>query len=302
LVFLQCIYLHIAQSAISQQIKTLEEELEVKLLLRNKRSVKLTAAGHAFLREAKDILNRVEQSRVEARRASQGETGTLSVGCVSWTTAIFLPELIRAYRIRYPAVQIHLHELTPSQQLEALERGSIDVGFTGRLPPTRAGRFAQQAVYRDYIMVALPESHALAGLRKISLEKLADEDWVFLNRNPEPEIVCGFALLCTNAGFSPRIIDEPEWMQNVLMMVAAGVGVSLAPSCVRSLRQPGVTFIPIQPTPPRIELVALRLKDEPSPAVAAFLDMLRQQLPRMRSKYVDTYKTLSFVAGSARLG
>jgi DNA-binding MarR family transcriptional regulator len=60
--------LRIAQSSISQQIKTLEEELEIKLLLRTKRSVKLTAAGHAFLREAKDILNRIEQSRVEARR------------------------------------------------------------------------------------------------------------------------------------------------------------------------------------------------------------------------------------------
>ena len=71
--------LRVAQSAISQQIKTLEEELEVTLLSRTKRSVKLTAAGHAFLREAKDILNRVDQSRVEARRAAQGETGTLSI-------------------------------------------------------------------------------------------------------------------------------------------------------------------------------------------------------------------------------
>jgi DNA-binding transcriptional LysR family regulator len=126
--------LRVAQSAISQQIKTLEEELEVTLLSRTKRSVKLTAAGHAFLREAKDILNRVEQSKVEACRAAQGETGTLSIGCVSWTTSLFLPELIRAYRIRYPGVRIDLRELTPAQQLEDLEGGSIDVGFTGRLP------------------------------------------------------------------------------------------------------------------------------------------------------------------------
>jgi len=119
--------LRVAQSAISQQIKTLEEELEVTLLSRTKRSVKLTAAGHAFLREAKDILNRVEQSKVEACRAAQGETGTLSIGCVSWTTSLFLPELIRAYRIRYPGVRIDLRELTPAQQLEDLEGGSIDV-------------------------------------------------------------------------------------------------------------------------------------------------------------------------------
>jgi DNA-binding transcriptional LysR family regulator len=269
--------LHVAQSAISQQIKTLEEELEVKLFVRTKRSVKLTAAGHAFLPEANDILYRVEKSRVEARRAAQGETGTLSIGCVSWTTSLFLPELIRAYRERYPDVRIYLHELTPSQQLEALEVGSIDVGFTGRLPQTWARGFVQEQVYHDRCMVALPEHHALAGLRKISLEKLANEDWVLLNRNPVPEIVCGYAVLCTNAGFSPRVINEPVWMQTVLMMVAAGIGVSLAPSCIRGLHPPGVTFVPIHPDPPPLELVAARLEGEPPPAVAAFLNMLREQ-------------------------
>src|ERR1700730_12026331 len=125
--------LRIAQSAISHQIKTLEEELEVKLLLRTKRSVKLTAAGQAFLREANDILNRVEQSRLEVRRAAQGETGTLSIGFFKTGTLLFLPELIHAYRTHYPSVRIHLHEQTPSEQLEALKLGRIDVGFMRQL-------------------------------------------------------------------------------------------------------------------------------------------------------------------------
>jgi DNA-binding transcriptional LysR family regulator len=107
--------LRIAQPAISQQIKTLEEELEVKLLVRTKRSVRLTAAGQAFLREAKEILNRVEQSRVEARRAAQGETGSLSIGCFAGSSFLFLPELIHAYRTRHPAVRIHLHDETISE-------------------------------------------------------------------------------------------------------------------------------------------------------------------------------------------
>jgi hypothetical protein len=83
-------------------------------------------------------------------------------------------------------------------------------------------------------------------------------------------------------------------------MVAAGIGVSLVPSCIRSLDQSNVAFIPIQPNPPPIGLVAARPKGQPSPAVGAFLDMLRQNLPRIRSKYAGTYKTLALVAGSAR--
>lgn len=94
-------------------------------------------------------------------------------------------------------------------------------------------------------------------------------------------------LPCANAkaGFSPRVINEPASWHTVVTMVAAGIGVSLAPSCVRSFQQPGVTLIPIQRNPPPLGLVASYPKGEPSPAVAAFLDLLRQQLPQLRGKY-----------------
>src|SRR6202030_1887374 len=87
-----------------------------------------------------------------------------------------------------------------------------------------------------------------------------------------------FTLLSTNAGFSPRVINESAWMQTVLMTVAAGIGVSFAPSCIRSLQQPGVAFIPIEPNPPPLELVAARLNSEPPQAGAAFLDMVRNKI------------------------
>jgi DNA-binding transcriptional LysR family regulator len=290
--------LRIAQPAISQQIRKLEEELEVKLLVRTKRSVRLTSAGQAFLREAKDILNHVEQSRVEARRAAQGETGSLSIGCFAGSSFLFLPELIHAYRARYPAVRIHLHDETISEQLEALEFGRIDVAFTRPLPKTIAERFVQERVYRDCVMAVLPVHHALARLRKISLAKLAYEDWVLLRRSSAPESVDGFTLLCTNAGFSPRVTSEPARMRTVLMTVAAGIGVSLSASCFRSFQQPGVTFIPIQPDPPPLDLVAARPKGDPLPTVAAFLDMLRQRLPRIRNKYDYRRKTYPFLSQS----
>jgi DNA-binding transcriptional LysR family regulator len=277
--------LRIAQPAISQQIRTLEEELEVKLLLRTKRSVRLTAAGQVFLREAKEILKRVEQSRTHARRAAQGATGTLSIGCFGWTASLFLPELIHAYRTRYPAVRITLDEQLPREQLEALEAGRIDVGFTRSLPKAKASRFLQERVYRDRVVAALPARHALAGSREISLEQLADEDWVFLSRRTSPEVVDEFTLLCANAGFSPRIINEAARIQTVFTMIAAGIGVSVTPSYIRRFNPPGVTFVPIHPEPPPIDLVVARPLGEPPPTVAAFLDILRQQLPRIRRQY-----------------
>ncbi len=283
--------LRIAQSSISQQIKTLEEELEVKLLLRTKRSVKLTAAGHAFLREANDILNRVEQSRVEAQRAAQGETGALSIGFFKTGSSLFLPELIHAYRTHYPSVRIDLHEQIPSEQLDSLQVGRIDLGFMRPPPKAQAARFVQERVYRDRAVALLPDRHALACSRKISLEKMANENWVLLSRSTAPELVDGFMLLCANAGFSPRVINEPATIQAALTMVAAGIGVSLAPSSVRSVYQPGVTFIPIQPEPPPLDLVGVRPAGEPPPTVAAFIDVLRQLRPRIRSKYARYHST-----------
>jgi DNA-binding transcriptional LysR family regulator len=198
--------LHIAQSSISQQIKTLEEELEVELLPRTKRSVKLTAAGHAFLREAKDILNRVDQSRVEARRAAQGETGTLSIGYIGPASSLFLAELIHAYHTQYPAVRIQLYEQSYNEQLDALGLGHIDMGFRSPLPRTHAGRFVQEQVFSDRIVAVLPDRHALAGLRKINLEKLADEDWVLLRHDSAPEFVDDFTLPCAKAAFHRELL------------------------------------------------------------------------------------------------
>jgi DNA-binding transcriptional LysR family regulator len=277
--------LNIAQPAISQQIRTLEEELEVKLLTRTKRSVRLTAAGQVFLGEAKDILNRVEESRAHARRAAQGATGRLSIGCIGWTASLFLPGLIHTYRTRYPAVCIQLHEQLPGEQLEALESGQIDVGFTRPLPKTKASRFVQERVYRDRLVAVLPQRHALAGSQEVSLEELANEDWVLLNRSTSPEMVDGFTLLCANAGFAPRVINEAARIQTVFALVAAGMGVSLTPSYIRRFNPPGVTFVPLQPDPPPIDLVAARPKGEPPPTVAAFIDMLREQIPRIRRQY-----------------
>jgi DNA-binding transcriptional LysR family regulator len=281
--------LHVAQSAISQQIKTLEDELGVKLLIRTKRSVTLAAAGEAFLTEAMGILDSVERSKLTARRAAKGEIGTISIGAFVAAASHFLPELIRDYRIRFPGVRVQLHELTPRQQLTAFAEGAIDLGFTRPLPANQAGRFVEERIYRDYPVAVLPENHPMAGISKIHLGSLARDEWVLFRRSEAPELMDGIVQLCVRAGFSPRPVMEPATMQIVLMMVAAGVGVSIVPRCVRCFGQPGVRFIPIRPSPP-IDLVVARPKGETPPAVAAFLERVRSHLPAIRKVYESPQK------------
>src|SRR5947199_8083467 len=122
--------LHVAQPAISQTILDLEEELSVKLLLRTKRAVQLTAAGTAFLREAQEILRRANEARHLAQRAARGEVGTLGIGFFDRASAPILPSLIHAYRHAFPHMEVRLYELHPDQQPRSLAEGAAHLGFT----------------------------------------------------------------------------------------------------------------------------------------------------------------------------
>jgi len=276
--------LHVAQPAISQQIKALEEELGVSLLHRTKRSVTLTAAGNAFLSEARKILAHAELSKQVARRAARGETGSLAIGCVSASVSAFLPKLIQSYRKKFPLVRLHLFELTPEQQLQAFAREKIDVGFTRPLAASDEKNFSQERIYRDRLMLAVPETHSLAKAKQVRLEKCAGEDFVMFKRSEAPELVDGMTQLCAKAGFTPQVVSEPPMIHTVLMAVAAGIGVALVPGCVRSIPHPGVTILPVLPAPPVIDLVLTRPKGEPSPTVSAWLELVRARLPAIRQQ------------------
>lgn len=276
--------LRVAQPAVSQQIKILEEELGVTLLLRTKRSVKLTAAGQAFLREAREILAHAEHAKQVARRAARGEIGALAIGCFSSAVAGFLPELIMAYRRKFPAVRVQMIELTPDQQLQAFAREKIDVGFTRPLPAAQARGFVQERVYRDRLWLALPAGHVLAKAPAARLERFAGEEFLMFKRSEAPELVDQMVQLCARAGFTPKIVGEPPMMQTVLMGVAAGTGIALVPGCVRSFGQRGVVYRPVSPASPAIDLVVARRAGEVSPTVAAWMELLREQLPAIRSR------------------
>jgi DNA-binding transcriptional LysR family regulator len=276
--------LHVAQPAISQQIKALEDELGVSLLHRTKRSVKLTAAGHAFLSEAKEILAHAELSKQVARRAARGETGTLAIGHICVSVCGFLPELIQSYRKRFPAVRVHLFEMMPDQQLQAFARKKIDVGFTRPLAAADEMNFIQERIFRDRLMLAVPEAHSLAKAKQVRLEKCAGEEFVMFKRSEAPEMVDQLTQFCVKAGFTPQVVSEPLTIQTVLMAVASSIGVALVPGCVRRSRQPGVAFLDVRPVSPVIDLVLARPKVEPSPTVSAWLELVRERLPAIRQQ------------------
>ena len=274
---------HVAQPALSQAVVELEEELGLKLFLREKRRARLTPEGEIFYRDAVRILQQVDLAIESARRAARGEIGVLRIGFLGSATASFLPCLIRLYRQRYPGVKLVLDELTPVQQDDAFARGELDLGFTRPLSKEQATLLASRTIYKEPLLVAMPERIAPRRL-SLKLKTLEQVPLVLFHRRGAPGLFDSITTLCRDAGFIPRVEHEPNLMQTVLSLVASEAGATIVPACVRNLRADGVAFRRITPDHVRIELIAAWPKNSPSVVLQSFLDLLQSEAANIRAR------------------
>ena len=267
--------LHISQSGISGQISDLENELGVRLLLRNRHQVSLTPAGELFLRETQDILRHSEEAVAITVRASKGEVGRLAIGLCGPATAPFLPRLIRLFRRRRPEVELSLKDIEPARQPHALVRGEIDIGFTRSLPSAFRRSLLSELLFREPILAVLPREHALGRELSLSLNQLAGERFVLYAREHAPELFDLILVLCRKARFSPRLADTPNQWQSVLTMVEAGEGVALVPASVRHLRLTGVSVHSLRDRGAEADVILAWRRTGPAIVRDGFLDLLR---------------------------
>jgi DNA-binding transcriptional LysR family regulator len=283
--------IHVAQPAISQTILDLEEELGVRLLLRDRRTVQLTAPGETFRREALEILRRHQEAVRLTKRASLGEVGQLRIGFFGSATAAFLPALVQEYHRRFPDVELTLLELTATEQLEAFDRGQLDVGFSRPLPPERRRELHEELVYTDCLHLLLVPAHPLARNLvdggTITMKRLSGEKFVLLHRQGAPGIYDEVLALCRRAGnFSPHVVNEPDRISTVLLLVESGIGISIVAGSVRHLVRAGCTllFCRLQPLSAPIELrLNWRRAAPSSPTLEAFRELMQSQLEAIRA-------------------
>jgi DNA-binding transcriptional LysR family regulator len=266
--------LHVSQPPLSMQIKALEEELGTRLLSRTQRKVELTAAGAVFLKEAREILQRVDQAAAAARRAARGEAGELAVGFVSIADYNVLPAALSAMRERSPGIALTLHEATTDVQLRELAGERLDVGFV--LPPVNDPRLTLLPLLREPLVAALPQQHPLAaGRGKLPLARLRDAPFILFPRHMAPGLYDDIVSFCRQAGFSPRVDQEAIQMQTIVSLVSAGLGVALIPASLRNLGRAGVVYRALREPSPLTQIaLAWRTGDE-RPTLARFLEAVR---------------------------
>lgn len=239
--------LQMAQSPLSQRIRTLEAELGVRLFERTNRRVRLTRAGERILAEARATLRAADATRRAAQRIHEGDTGLVRLGFVASAAFLRLPELLRALRTAVPAAEVELLRLNSADQLDALAEDRIDAGLA-RMPP--ADHLGQEvgsvALEPEPFVAVVPSGHPLARRRRIALADLADAPWILSGTASRSELVRGIHRMCARAGFDPRVAHEAPDLPSVMGPVAGGLGVSLVPLGIAQLTVPGATAIPLR--------------------------------------------------------
>ncbi|MEP7052476.1 MAG: LysR family transcriptional regulator [Pseudomonadota bacterium] len=263
--------LHIQQPPLSRQIQLLEAELGFPLFERSRRRVELTPAGSALLTRVRQVFDVLDAAIHDARSAAEGESGRLVVGYPSSLAYSGLTELLRAFRTRFPAVELALRELSPGEQIDALKAGGLDVGFVRSTLDDPA--LGAELVRSEALMVVLPTDHPLAAQRTIHLSALKREPFVLFPRARGPAFFDQLMGLCQAAGFTPRVVQEAPQL-DIISMVAAGFGVSIMPSSMRNFRRPGLCFRAIVGAP-QVQLLIVWRHQNLSPALHNFLDLVR---------------------------
>lgn len=269
--------LHIAQPPLSHQIKQLEQELGVRLFERSNRGVWLTEAGGLLLEEARRIFVQLDQTVRAVQRVGHGQVGRLTLGFVPSSSNEALPPILRAFRERFPGVELFLREMRPDRVVQRLHERQIDVGFL--YLPLEDPSLEIECITREPLVVALPEAHPLASVDRVELRALAEEPFVLPARYQKmPGLYGQVTGACRQAGFTPNAVQKDVWlMQTIVGLVASGIGVALVPSSLQNIPRRGVAYKPVHGLSPTVELGVIWRRDDPGMVLKTFLKMVRER-------------------------
>ena len=269
--------LGIQQPPLSLQIQALERELKVRLLDRGSRKVALTPVGALFLVEARATLAQAERAIAVVRRAGEGEIGEIRLGFTASSpfTAV-MPQVIYAFRQRFPEVHLKLVGMTTREQLAALVARKLDLAFIrspfAPIPP----EVEALNIMTDRLMLVLRDDHPLAALAVVPIAALAHEPFVMFERDAGTGIWDQIVAICADQGFSPTVTQEAREAPTLIGLVAAGLGVTILPDSLRRIQVEGVVYRPLD-TPQAASTVLLaHRRDERGGAVKAFVRLVEE--------------------------
>jgi DNA-binding transcriptional LysR family regulator len=274
--------LHVAQPAVSEQVRKLERELGVELLERNPRKVTLTEAGAAMLDDSRRVLQLAERARQCARNARCHADERLRVGYAATALPASALRAVRAVRDSACCTEASLRPGPATELLQSVRDGDLDAALVPLPAPTfglRVTRLADQGT-----VAVLPAGHARAARASVPLEHLVPDRLTVLPREENRPFYDSVLAACHRVGISPTLVERPD-IEQVVLAVAAGEGVALLPDSVTDRHAaPGVRFVPLAGPRASFSIGAVTPCDHDHEPTASFLRGLGDRKRRSTEK------------------
>ncbi|WP_022904904.1 LysR substrate-binding domain-containing protein [Curtobacterium sp. B8] len=277
--------LHMAQPALSQQIRRTERDLGVDLFVRTSRSVALTAAGRVLQGRARSLLDQAARDLDETVRVGRGEAGRLDVGFVVSALPLGPIERVQAFRERYPLVRVELTEGYTSHLVARILRGELDLAVVRdpdpepgvRLLPFRSERF----------VAAVPTTHRFATRTSVEGPELVDDPFVFFPAEAGALATERNLAPVTSGGRRPRVVQEATTWATVLHLVGAGLGVTVVPESAALAAPDTVALLPLDGSDHRSELFWAARADDDREILRNFVAATERSTARPTARPTD---------------
>ena len=267
--------LHVSQPPLSRQIRDLEAEMRVPLFTRGAREVSLTPAGRRFLREARDILRRVDAAVGRARDAAPSAVGGIRVGFSPTPATEILPAGLKRFQKSHPRVPVTLLDLESREILAGVRSRKLDVAFMIE-PPLGSGRVLRFEPLQELpIGILVGRDHPFARRRSVSVEDVLDQPIVAFSRAGYPDYHHWLRRLVRHARRSARIVSWADGSTSLMAAVEAGQGIAFGPPAYAVVAGRRAKYLPIIPAVPPVRLGCVLRLGRISPEVTAFVDSLR---------------------------
>jgi LysR family transcriptional activator of glutamate synthase operon len=266
---------HIAQPALSQQIRRLEEELGVGLVERTTRKVSLTEAGELLVVRARRILAELGVAREEMQAVRGADVGRVTIGAIHTMGPIDLSLALAHFHERHPNVALTVREQASEECAELLRVDELDLAFLSVTERVESHELALHQLLSEELMVLLPGDHALAARDEVRMSDLTQEPFISFRQGARLRELLFSA--GRDAHFEPRITLESNEAQRIRALVSRGLGVAILPRS--EAMSPGAEVVVkrlVGPSLRRDITLAWRAGRRLSPAAAAFLDLARE--------------------------
>ncbi len=267
--------LFIAQPGLSRQIKQLEEMVNAQLLVRTKRSVKLTPAGEHLKREADRMLHQLSQAIKQTELIHLGAHGEVRVGFVGSAVHHLLPKLITAMHEIYPNIHTSLDELSNQVQLTMLLHDQLDLGFI-RGVAIPAG-LESNIVHEDTFSVVLPADHSMTASQFTNIGQLRAEKFILFSKEYSSEYYDKVVSICHDQGFEPIVSHKSVNAFTIFKLVEEGLGMAIVPSSLVGGYQMRIRAIEMTAIPQRTVLSAVWKRASANTSLTKVLELLLHQ-------------------------